>query len=214
MQMKITKKGRYIKNVVSDLPTITFSLGNKKLSSKILIWSLPTIDTCPNCSECKYTCYARKAEKLYPTVRPCREANWQASKLDSFIERTIKTIEQAYNKYGARIIRIHEAGDFYSRNYAMKWEYIATSLKQVYPDLLFYSYTKSPHKPLQGVNVVNSLMPDGSINFGTKKEIFKLAKKYKSKICPYGLTPKSVKLICGETCNACLKHTNIVFVKH
>jgi hypothetical protein len=215
LDMRILKKGRYIKNIIPDQPTITVSLGNGKLDKSILIFSLPAVDTCPNCDECKYTCYARKSEKLYPTVRPCRMENWKASKLDNFQSRMIKTIQKAVINYGVTAIRIHESGDFYSQDYADKWEYIATTLKgYLDSSLIFYAYTKSPYRPLKGVNIVESILPCGNINFGTKREVYKLAKQHKAKVCPYGLTPKGFKLICGKNCKACFTHKYVVFVKH
>ena len=36
--------------------------GNKKLSKDVGIFNLPAILTCPNCSTCHETCYARQTE--------------------------------------------------------------------------------------------------------------------------------------------------------
>ena len=186
--MKITKNNSYIKNIIPGQPTITMSMGNPKLDKSILIFNLPSIITCPNCELCKNDCYARKAEKQYPSVLPCRMENWEASKLDNFEIRMIKTITKVIKKYGVKSIRVHESGDFYSYNYAVKWQRIATNIKTfIDKDIIFFAYTKSPHRPLQGFNIVESILPDGNINFADKKTVYKLAKKHKARVCPYGL---------------------------
>lgn len=218
--MKILKKGRYIKNFHPDMPTITMSLGNGKLDRSVLIFNLPSVITCPNNDLCKNECYARKAEKLYPTVLPCRNENWESAKLDNFEQRMLKIIHKAVIKHNVKAVRVHESGDFYSQEYADKWQRIAQTCKgYLGKDLVFYAYTKSPYRPLQGFNIVESILPDGNINFADKKTVYKLSKKHKAKVCPYGLAYKGHKklknkIICGRDCKACMNYKYVVFVKH
>lgn len=190
--------------------------GNKKLSKKTVIWSIPAIKTCPHCTQCASTCYARKAERLYPQVLPCREQNLIDSKKATFtIDMTVYLSQIIVNakKYKPDTVRIHESGDFYSREYAWKWIKIARN----FPELQFYSYTKAPENipwdnlP-KNMNIILSILPDGELNFGTHETVNKLAKKYRAKICPYGRAKKPV--ICGENCKACQNRKYVVFDKH
>jgi hypothetical protein len=110
---------------------------------------------------------------------------------------------------GVKLVRVHESGDFYDREYAEKWSAIARAL----PDVIFFAYTKSPNRPYaKNFNIVESILPDGSLNYGTKEEIFALAKRHRAKICPCGLI--KARVICGESCTACTKAKHVVFVEH
>lgn len=104
--------------------------GNKKL--KCPIFNLPTGITCKDCVECAKYCYAKKAERLYPQVRPCRMRNYEESLKDSFVENMIEAIPQVL------YFRIHESGDYYSEEYVLKWYEIA----KAFPKTTFFSYTK------------------------------------------------------------------------
>ncbi len=190
---------------------ITVSLGNSKLNKSILIFNLPTVKTCPNNEICKKTCYAQKAERLYKNVLPCRERNYQASKdkLDFYKSMNV-IIKIAIIKYGVRYIRVHESGDFYSRGYSDLWEVIARK----WFGIKFFAYTKSLWYPqVSNFNIVQSILPDGSLNYGDKKTIIKLAKKYHAKICPYGLTSNKTAY-CGLKCKACMTNKYVLFLKH
>lgn len=209
---KNKKCGNYIKNESPNLPTITMSFGNAKVSYDILIFNIPAIKTCPNNELCKDTCYARKAEKLYPSVLPCRENNYQASILPSFIDRMVSLISISIERYSVKAVRIHESGDFYSKDYANKWELIAKQIKTEYPDIVFFAYTKSNNRPISSINIVESILPGNELNYGSKEYVIKLAKKYHAVICPYGKTKQKFK--CGDECKACQRKQRVVFIKH
>lgn len=204
-QEKVRKEKNYIK-----LKDITVSAGNHKLANTTLVWNIPAIKTCPNCSACKDLCYARKAERLYPKCLPCRERNLAASKRSDFVQDMIHLIDQSVKRYGIKVFRIHESGDFYSQAYADKWSDIAAAL----PEIQFWAYSKSPHRPVaKNINIVESIMPDGSLNFGNKEHIIDLAKRYHATICPYGLT-KETDWRCGRECTACQRKQYVLFLKH
>lgn len=209
---KTRKLGNYIKTETTDQAAMTLSLGNGKLSHDILIWNMPTVKTCPNCDACKKTCYAMKAEKLYPSVLPCRERNYQASLVDSFEDRMVWTIIQSVVKHGVKAVRVHESGDFYSVEYAQKWQMIAARVHEVQPGVIFFAYTKSPYRPATGFNIVESILPDGSINYGTHAEVIQKARLFGAKICPYGIAKRT--LTCGIECKACQKFSRVVFIQH
>lgn len=186
--------------------SVTVSMGNAKLSKGIMLFNLPAIQTCPNCSMCAKTCYARKAERRYATVLACRERNHAASQQTCFVARMVELVKRT----GATKVRIHEAGDFYSQAYADKWTEIARRC----PGVRFYGYSKSPFRPmaLHNMNVVESILPGGELNYGKRGDMLQLAKTYKAKVCPYGHAKKAFR--CGTECVACLTHKYIVFVQH
>lgn len=127
---------------------IYLSEGNRKLARNeeeyFLIWNLPAVTTCPyRTPMCEKACYARKAERMYNQVLPCRENNLVESQKTSFTYDMIESIRyylQLPKNVGKRCyFRIHESGDFYNREYVNKWIYIASQL----PEVKFLAYTKS-----------------------------------------------------------------------
>lgn len=130
--------------------------GNKKLvntdSIRFMIWNLPAQITCPFATEhCKASCYAKKAERVYPSVLPCREKNLEASKQDSFVNDMIQTIVYYLNSKSFTgkkcYFRIHESGDFYNKEYAKKWlavcRWFARHNDKYGDKIQFLAYTKS-----------------------------------------------------------------------
>ena len=183
-----------------------------KLSNKILIFNLPAITTCINTDMCRNTCYAIRSEKRYEAVRKSRTSNYQASIRNHFVNRMLAIIDKAITKYAIKAVRVHESGDFYSAKYAMKWANIARNIHKEHPEIVFYAYTKSPYRPPSDFNILESILPNGELNYGDRNYIMKLAKKYHATICPYGLTKMKIK--CGEECSACLTKKYILFLKH
>lgn len=127
---------------------ISLSKGNKKLvgdqENSFIIWNIPAIITCPwKTGNCKKFCYAVKAERVYPTVLPCRTRNWEEAEKESFINDMILHIkwhtEKKSNKGKNIWFRIHESGDFYNQAYFDKWVKIASE----FPQVNFLAYTKS-----------------------------------------------------------------------
>jgi hypothetical protein len=91
--------------------------------------------TCPHAKDCIANCYARQGTYNFSGVKRKHEANLAASLLDSFSVEMIGEIITSK----ANIIRIHSAGDFYSREYISKWILVMEGL----PHVIFYAYTKS-----------------------------------------------------------------------
>ena len=125
--------------------------GNKKLQNtdkiRFIIWNLPAVKTCPfRTALCEKSCYARKAERVYPSVLPSREKNYQASLQADFVENMIFTIEKELSskKYNGKlaVFRIHESGDFYNMEYTEKWITIAKHFEKD-TRIKFLAYTKS-----------------------------------------------------------------------
>ena len=90
--------------------------------------------TCPSAKDCIVNCYARQGCYSFSNVRAKHEANLAASLRDDFGETMIAEIIERR----CSIIRIHDAGDMYSREYWNKWRAIIEAL----PHVQFYSYTK------------------------------------------------------------------------
>jgi len=112
------------------------SRGNKKLPSSTAIFNLPAGRTCPNSTaQCRKFCYARKAERIYPAVLPFRMRNWDLTKQETFVALVSSELSRARK---ITTVRVHESGDFYSKDYFDKWVLIA----KANPDLIFYAYTK------------------------------------------------------------------------
>ena len=123
--------------------------GNLKIHSnefyRVLIFNLPAVKTCPfRTKQCEKFCYARKAEKLYKDCLASRERNFNFSKTAEFVQvisEYINLIVELEKKGKGRkvLVRIHESGDFYNKEYTDKWIEIARRC----PDVTFYAYTKS-----------------------------------------------------------------------
>lgn len=125
--------------------------GNTKLKNnekiRFMIWNLPAQKTCPFATElCKKSCYAKKAERLYKNVLPCREQNYINSLEYTFVDNMIFTIENLLNNKAFNgkkaVFRIHESGDFYNLEYAIKWYWIAKHFEND-NRIIFTAYTKS-----------------------------------------------------------------------
>ncbi len=80
----------------------------------------------------------------------------------------------------------------------------------------FYSYTKTEHLDSLvkgGINIVESILPDGSFNYGKLEKLQEFVKENKEySICPAYKHDDSV--ICGKTCQLCMNKTKVLFVQH
>lgn len=146
---------------------LKFSTGNGKLKNR-LIFSLPAGYACPHAGVCKtfadrttgqitdlpqytgveatddYRCFAAMAETR-PAVRDARWHNWdlirgtmyqngnQAMLIADLIDLSLMY------QPDKDLIRIHEAGDFWTENYMRAWIIVA----QRRPKQTFYAFTKS-----------------------------------------------------------------------
>lgn len=103
---------------------------------EIPTFSLPTGNACPGATPtCMNWCYAKKAERAYKNVLPCRIRNLNDSKRSDFIVKMTSALMSANSNY----IRIHESGDFYSQEYLYKWFEIC----KIFPEKTFLAYTQS-----------------------------------------------------------------------
>ena len=126
-----------------------FSQNSKMKKSKIketdfvINWLLPEyksklydLITCPTALNCIGDCYVSQGYGYrMPNTRAKMEMNLGLSLSEYFIEDIYKSLKK-YKK--ATHVRIHDSGDFYSKEYLAKWLKIIRDN----PELTFYAYTK------------------------------------------------------------------------
>lgn len=149
--------------------TIKHSHRNKKLVPNAfidyVIWNLPAVTTCPGrTGHCERECYALKAEKAYPACRPSRVRNLRISESPVFVRNMVFTIlkRRYYSKKKLLVVRIHESGDFYSKEYAAKWLEIIRTIESTGERVKFIAYTKS-FSFFDGVEIPESLSLRASV---------------------------------------------------
>jgi len=113
-----------------------------KLNKRVFNFSIPAYKsetgkiTCPFADKCIKFCYAQKGNyKRFPSVRNGMEKKYQLTKQDNFIQLMNKEILKKKPDF----IRVHDSGDYYSKEYLNKWLTIAKEN----PKVKFYSYTNS-----------------------------------------------------------------------
>jgi hypothetical protein len=111
-------------------------------------WSLPalaarlpdgrTIKTCPAAGVCAQICYALQGTYNIPGVRRRHIANlaFVIEDLEGW-ERAMRN-ELGTRRFAGKWIRIHDAGDFLSREYLAAW----LRIMRARPQVRFYCYTK------------------------------------------------------------------------
>ena len=188
------------------------SNGNSKLYS-ILIFNLPAVKTCLNCSDCKTTCYARKSERMYIDTRISRDTNLRLFLTNKELLRELVILQLSNNKENT--VRIHESGDFFSQEYIEFWCEIIKS----FPLKKFYAYTKVRSilnfdyiESLSNFNLIESFI-DSKLNYGSIEYCNDLHTKYGTFICP-ATKGSDIKFRCGLNCNYCVTKNNVCFVIH
>jgi hypothetical protein len=102
---------------------------------RVFNFGIPAQDTCLWAGDCKKFCYASKGAYVWSNVKPAFERRLEITKQNDFSELMITEII----KKKASHVRIHDSGDFYSREYLHKWIKVMQSM----PDVTFYAYSKS-----------------------------------------------------------------------
>jgi hypothetical protein len=102
---------------------------------KVFNFGIPAQDTCLWAGDCKKYCYASKGAYIWSNVKPAFERRLDVTKQDNFPEIMIAEI----TKRKIDVVRIHDSGDFYSREYLHKWFKVMESM----PRVKFYAYSKS-----------------------------------------------------------------------
>jgi len=119
-----------------------------------------TFLTCPNAGSCAQLCYARNGTYNFSNVKKAHARNLQLVIDDPELWMVNMILELKAKKFrpigktkdlpypdqfakdwldqGGKAVRIHDAGDFFSREYFVNWWKIAKEI----PDVMFYAYTK------------------------------------------------------------------------
>jgi hypothetical protein len=164
--LKLLISSAYQSTQLNTMKLLKFSTGNGKLKNR-LIFNIPAGYACPHAGVCKtmadrvtgkimdlpqftgteadeYRCFAAMAETR-PTVREARWHNWdllrevmymggdQAMLICNLIDLSLMVQPEK------DLIRVHEAGDFWTEQYMRAWFMVAASR----PHQKFYAYTKS-----------------------------------------------------------------------
>lgn len=117
---------------------ITFR--NSKLKKdNIGVFKLPAVKSCPFRGECTEYCYATVGTFRFGNVEAFMERSFELAQSDKFVETMAKEIQEAKFSHGMQILRVHSSGDFFNQEYFDKW----MELAELFPDVTFYSYTKS-----------------------------------------------------------------------
>lgn len=142
---------------ILDTPYLKFNLGgNAKLSKEIVTFSLPSGYSCPGASEClakadkntgkiidgpnqKFRCFSAVSETR-PSVRLQRWHNYVLLRKAKTKEAIEQLIIESFPR-GAKILRLHVGGDFYSQAYFDAWASVAAR----FYNCIIYAYTKSIH---------------------------------------------------------------------
>jgi hypothetical protein len=103
------------------------------------------ITTCPGAGACQLFCYARKGGYvMFPasSMSAAQALNFLVNDPEGYTARVnqeIKTIKSKTDKAGVQfVVRWHDAGDFFSKEYLD----LAYSVAKSNPDVQFYAYTK------------------------------------------------------------------------
>lgn len=111
-------------------------------------WSLPAwagklpsgrnFNTCPSAGICRQVCYALNGTYLFPAVKAKHHANLAYVLEDPEGWQEAMTAELAHPRFRGAYVRVHDAGDFFSDDYTLRWLAIARDR----PETTFYCYTK------------------------------------------------------------------------
>lgn len=108
----------------------------KKSGQRVFNFGIPALKTCSKALACASDCYARQGAYAWSNVQQAYERRYEASLRSNFPELLINEVMRMRKK--PTHIRIHDSGDFYSKEYVMKWFKIIRDM----PEITFYAYTK------------------------------------------------------------------------
>lgn len=109
--------------------------GNTLQPSCIGIFNLPPLQTCTPSRWCRKHCYALYGRYNWLTVKKSMVWRYKQSLRKDFVSRMVHEVR---HRPSLKFVRIHLAGDFYSRGYIDKWKQIAEQL----PWYIFRANTK------------------------------------------------------------------------
>jgi hypothetical protein len=91
--------------------------------------------TCPAAAACIKGCYAKSGAYLFSNVAQAFERRLEATLRDDFVSIALSQLD----RQRVERLRIHDSGDFYSKEYLNKW----LEIIKARPNIEFYAYTKN-----------------------------------------------------------------------
>lgn len=195
------------------------SIGNKKLSRETMIFNLCSASECPTRNVCDFgkngTCYAMKAERIYPQVLPYRTRQkefWYSTTIDEKIEYFRDFLSHHKN---IKYLRINEAGDIRSVQDLKDIDTLALALKKSH-GIQTYSYTHNiglllKYKP---IHFTMNLSVDSCNQeiYDNNRDSFKRYNRFKAVVKTELPKFKCTCLghDCMSKCKKCLKQTGRV----
>lgn len=104
---------------------VTLSNGNK-------------FNTCPSAGVCAGFCYAKTGTYMFSNVKQAHVSKLELLLRDRDNWQRLMVNELKHKRYINKYVRIHDAGDFFDKDYAERWVSIARDI----PNTTFYTYTK------------------------------------------------------------------------
>jgi hypothetical protein len=121
---------------------------NDKLS--VYNWTIPAYKaqdgtiTCPNASKCIKGCYAKQGAYIWSNTQKSHNAKFELTRQSNFFDLMVTEINRLKNSKANKdktlMIRIHDAGDFYSLDYTLTWIRVMNYFED--KSVKFYAYTK------------------------------------------------------------------------
>ena len=122
---------------------------NRRLRAlRIYNWSLPAlagrlpdgrnVRVCPSAGVCASVCYARNGTFLWPVVKARHTENLRLVLDEPDRWQQEMLAELAKPRFDGAWVRLHDAGDFFSRDYLARW----LEIMRARPQTRFYCYTK------------------------------------------------------------------------
>jgi len=134
------------------------------------------ITTCPGAGECQLFCYARKGGYvMFPaaSMSAAQALNFLVNHPDEYMkmfDTEIKRTKALADKNGIKLlVRIHDAGDFFSKQY---WE-LSKQVQLNNPDVRFYFYSKMGD-PVTDPNTPANTLPNFSDGGAKSREVKKV----------------------------------------
>lgn len=135
---QVLLQDKYQLDIATLEPDYRLSDGNTKLAKDgIVSFNLIPVTHCPSAGACKSYCYATVGQQAFRNGVLRRARAYLATLQSDFIPRMVEEVQKAVKK-GAKAVRVHDSGDFYSMDYMLSWMEIARQC----PDVRFYAYTK------------------------------------------------------------------------
>lgn len=182
--------------------------GNSKIADNVAIFNMNSATDCPNaktdnCQVPWESCYAHKAENIYPNTLPYRrrqEFLWDCLDADTFAAAFVELVSR--KRKPVDTIRFSEAGDFRHRGDIIKVDRIAELLEPYGIDV--YTYSASDYLDWSEarhfvVNQSNEFADYGNRLYSAVPTIDDIPDD--AVHCAYEASDKSVK--CGD-CRMCI----------